>query len=88
MKTSLLAATVALGLGLVALNDAYAITEAQSYVVGVLESLKMTLVKSKVIGGPQKFKVTKGTLELLKNAADEGKVVVVDSEGKVTIERE
>lgn len=67
---------------------ALAITETQAIVIPVLENLKLKPIQSKVIGGPQKFRVTKETLDLLKKTMDDGKVIVLDSQGKITFEKE
>lgn len=81
---------VVLGLlvSLVLVGTVMAITKEQATVLPVLETLKLERVKSKVIGGPQKFKVTKETLELLKDAMDKGHVIILENNGTITISPE
>lgn len=86
MKKGLIAVVASIGIALAGVSAAYAITEAQAQVIPVLETLKMEPVKSKVIGGPQRFKVTKETLKLLQKAMDDGKTVVVESDGSIKFE--
>lgn len=88
MKKTICTAAIILAISFVSVNQLFAVTEVQSGIMGALEKLKMTLVKSKVIGGPQKFKITKETIELLKKSMDEGKVIVVDGDGSLKIEKD
>jgi len=80
----LLAAAVALaGLsdyGHAGIDPTVSATQQQALVGGAIESLKLKPVKSDRIGGPQKYTVTKETLEFLKD-----KVVIVNGEGDVEV---
>lgn len=82
--------TIALGslVTLVSVGVAYAITEDQAKVMPVLETLNLELVKSKVIGGPQKYKVTQKTLDLLKKTMDDGHVIILDNDGTIKIQKD
>lgn len=76
-----------IGAGLVA-NQAFAITQNQALVQSVMEALGFKPVPppDKIVGAPPKFKVTKAALDKLKKAMDEDKTIVIDAEGKITIE--
>lgn len=86
MKSAVLTLLVCVVFGLVCVTTAYAITEAQSHVIPALEALKLKPVKSEVIGGPQKFKVTKETLDFLNKAMKDGKSIVVEGDGSIKVE--
>ena len=70
------------------LAGANLITENQGMVCPAIEKLKLEVVKSKVIGGPQRYKVTKATIDYLQKLMKEGKVIVVNNDGSLTIEKE
>ena len=82
MKQSIAACVVGLGL---CVATAYAITEKQATVSPALEALKLGLVPSKVIDGPQTYKVTKETIDLLTKLHKEGGTIVLENDGKLTI---
>lgn len=84
-KTTALAAFVGISL---AVGTALAITENQAIVMPVLQSLKFEPIPSKVLGGPQKFKITKATIEHLQKALDDGSVIIVQNNGSIKIEKE
>src|SRR5437870_3872865 len=92
MKSALCIAVICSSMSLVAVNQLMAdrdgqATAAQTKVVDALRALKMIPAPKKLIGAPQKLTVTKETLEMLKKALDEEKILVVDAEGTVTIEK-
>jgi hypothetical protein len=64
------------------------ITEKQGMVCPAIEELKLEAVKSKVIGGPQRYKVTKATIDYLQKLMKEGKVIIVNNDGSITTEKE
>lgn len=68
---------------LITAGTAWAITENQAMVAPVLEQLKLEAVPSKVIGGPQTYKITNETIELLKEAKKEGKHIVLKPSGEI-----
>ena len=78
----------ALLLGLVCAGSLYAITKDQATVIPVLETLQLAPIKSKVIGGPQKFKVTQKTIDLLQKTMDDGHVIILGNDGSIKIEKE
>ncbi len=82
MKHLLLSAIVLVGL---TVASAYAITEAQSTVLPALKALKLALVPSKVIGGPQTFKVTQDTVDLMSKLLKEGGTITLENNGSLTI---
>lgn len=77
---------VALPLVLLLSGIALAITEKQATVIPVLEQLKCERVPSRVIGGPQKFKVSKATVELLTRLLEKGGTLTVENDGSVKID--
>lgn len=87
MNRSILVYLTLAMLAIFSVGTVFAITQDQARVIPVLKTLKLELIPSKVIGGPQKYKVTKETMELLQEALDEGKVVVLQNDGSITIEK-
>jgi hypothetical protein len=81
-------ACVAIAVAAIGFTGANLITETQSLVGSVFEELKLESMPSKVIGGPQRYKVTKKTLDHLKKLMDEGKIIVVGGDGKITVEKD
>jgi hypothetical protein len=88
MKKTLAAVVAFAAVSIASVSVVWAITEDQAKVIPVLETLQLEPVKSKVIGGPQKFKVTKKTLDLLKKAMDDGHVIILDNDGTIKIEKD
>src|ERR1051325_797350 len=66
-------------------GSARAITRDQALVGGVLNELKLELVPSDVIGGPQKYKVTKKTIKHLQELLNEGKLIVLEGDGSIKV---
>ena len=62
------------------------ITEAQSFVTGALDDLKFELVPSRVVGGPQKYRVTQATVNHLQKLMKENRSVVVENNGSIKIQ--
>jgi hypothetical protein len=81
-------ASVLIAFTAIGLVGANLITEKQGIVAPAMEELKLELVKSKVIGGPQRYKVTKATIDHLQKLMKEGKVIVLNNDGSLTIEKE
>ncbi len=63
------------------------ITQDEALVSGVLAELKFESVpnKTKVLGAPPKFKITKQTLDYLEKLSKEGKVVEIQGNGSLKI---
>jgi hypothetical protein len=87
MKNKLIATLAFSLLTFAAVSTVLAITQDQARVIPVLKTLKLEAIPSKLIGGPQKYKVTKETIELLQDALDEGKVIVLQNDGSIAIEK-
>jgi hypothetical protein len=81
-------ASVLIAFTAIGLVGANLITEKQGIVAPAMEELKLELVQSKVIGGPQRYKVTKATIDHLQKLMKEGKVIVLNNDGSLTIEKE
>jgi hypothetical protein len=81
-------ASVLIAFTAIGLVGANLITEKQGIVAPALEELKLQLVPSKVIGGPQRYTVTKATIDHLQKLMKEGKVIVLNNDGSLTIEKE
>lgn len=60
-------------------------TEVQAIVSAAIEQLKLETQPS-IPGSPLKHKLTDQTMVFLQRLADEGKLVVVDHEGAITID--
>lgn len=67
---------------------AWAVTEKQAIVMPVLDAIKLKQIKSDVIGGPVKYRITRETLDLLKKAMDDGKIIILESDGTIKFEKE
>jgi len=67
---------------------AMGITREQSLVSGVLTTLKFESVKAEggLIGGPQKFKITKESIDYLAKLLEDGNTLVIENNGSVKIE--
>lgn len=68
-------------------QNCFAATELQYTVGQALETLKMEFVPNGVVGGPQRFRVTVKTVEILLKAVKEGYDIIVDSDGTIRFER-
>lgn len=79
----LMCAAVCLGMA----QSSFAATELQYTVGQAMETLHMDFVPNGVVGGPQRFRVTTKTVELLLRAVKEGKDIIVDSDGSIRFER-
>lgn len=87
MRNPIYAVVVFTVMGLGAAHQACAITEVQGAVIEAFETLKMTLLPSKALGGPRRLKITKEAIELLQQALDDDKVIVVATDGTIKIEK-
>src|SRR4051794_38308588 len=83
MRKFMTVAVVGVALALGAAGTASAATQIQSAVSGALQKLKFLFVPDKggKVGGPQKLKITKEVIEMLKKL--EGKEITVDNDGQI-----
>jgi hypothetical protein len=91
MRAKVLAVAVVVGLALGAqATRANALaTQIQAAVMGALEELKFEIVPNadKKVGGPVKMKLTRETIRHLQGLLDQGKVIIVDPQGQITIQQ-
>lgn len=69
----------------IAVRTAMAITEAQSYAIPAVEALGLEYIESEEIGGPQKYRITQKTLNLLTKYAKERRTIIVENDGSITV---
>jgi hypothetical protein len=84
MKKYLCAAIVLTALSTLGAN---LITQDEALVSGVLAELKFESVpnKTKLLGAPPKYKVTKQTLEFLEKLAKDGQVIEIQGNGSLKL---
>lgn len=84
MKKLLLSAAVVIGLFC---SMGAFITQHQAVATAALSELKLKMLPAEegLVGGPTTYEVTDETIEYLESLKEDGKKIVVESSGKVTI---
>lgn len=85
MKKWLIATLLASAATVMVVRTAWAITEAQSYTCPAVEALGLEYVDTGKIGGPQQYRVTQKTINLLTKYAKEKRTIVIQNDGSLVV---